>query len=96
MTFAEDTSTFFATNEFAVTATLNSVSVQGIFDEAYAPGTVGPYGMAGTSPVLTVATTNIPANPVGLSAVIRGSTYLVSAHEPDGTGISRLILEKNA
>lgn len=74
-------------------ATLNGVAVTGIFDNANALGSVGPYSMASTQPTLTLPTTSVPANPVGLSAVVGAVTYLVAAHEPDGTGVSRLLLE---
>lgn len=89
----EDLSTFFSAAEFASAVTLNGVPVTGIFDNANALGSVGPYGMASTQPTLTLPTTSVPANPVGLSAVVGAVTYLVAAHEPDGTGVSRLLLE---
>ena len=92
--FVEDLTAFFdATNGFAQAVTINGSSVSAIFDNANALGSVGPYGMASTQPMLTLPTTSVPANPVGLSAVVGAVTYLVAAHEPDGTGISRLLLE---
>lgn len=92
--FVEDTSTFFA--DFGVPCTLGGAAVSGIFDNGYALGSVGPFGMASTQPVLTLATASVPANPVGITAVVGGGAYLVAAHEPDGTGISRLLLEASA
>jgi len=92
--FAEDLSAFMNTSEFATTVTLNGVSTAAIFDAAYALGSVGTFGMASSQPVLTLATADVPANPAGLSVVANGASYVVSGHEPDGTGISRLILEK--
>ena len=89
----EDLSAFFSAAEFASTVTVNGVTVAAIFDNANALGSVGPYGMASTQPTLTLPTTSVPANPVGLSAVVGAVTYLVAAHEPDGTGVSRLLLE---
>lgn len=77
-----------------VTATVNNISVQGIFDNAYQLATVGTYGMASTAPVLTIKTSDVPTNPVGTGVVVNGTNYQIAAHEPDGTGISRLILEK--
>lgn len=91
--FAEDISAFFSPAELASTVTVNGVSVSAMFDNGYASGDVGVLGMAGTQPVLTLATADVPANPVGLSAVVASTSYLVAAHEPDGTGISRLVLE---
>ena len=92
--FVEDLTAFFdTTNGFAQAVTINGSSVSAIFDNANALGSVGPYGMASTQPMLTLPTTSVPANPVGLSAVVGAVTYLVAAHEPDGTGVSRLLLE---
>lgn len=79
--------------EFAETVTLNGVSVPALFDAGYALAQVGPYGMASSQPALTLATASVPATPVGATAVANGTTYVVATHEPDGTGISRLILE---
>lgn len=95
---AEDLTPFFDTDSgFATTATVNGViGVPVIFDNGYALGSVGPYGMASTQPSLTLCTADVPATPVGVSVVVGAVTYLVAAHEPDGTGISRLLLEASA
>lgn len=93
MAMTEDLSVFFDATEFADAVTVGGVAVQGIFDAAYAAASVGAYGMAGSAPALTLATASVPADPVGLAAVVGGVSYLVAAHEPDGTGISRLLLE---
>lgn len=74
-------------------AVVNGAAVAGIFDNGYQPGNVGAFGMAGTQPGFTVPTASVPANPVGMTVVVGGVSYLVAAHEPDGTGISRLLLE---
>jgi hypothetical protein len=93
MAMTEDLSVFFSATEFADAATLGGVAVTGIFDSAYASASVGAFGMAGSAPALTLPTASVPADPVGLAAVVNGVSYLVAAHEPDGTGISRLLLE---
>lgn len=79
-----------------VEATLNGVAISAIFDNGYSLGSVGPMGMASTQPSLTLPTASVPANPVGLTVVVGGVSYLVACHEPDGTGISRLLLESGA
>lgn len=91
--FAEDLSAFMNVAEFSITVTLNGHTVAAIFDNGSATGSVGAFGMSSTQPQLTIATTDVPVNPVGQAAVANGVNYLVAAHEPDGTGISRLILE---
>ena len=94
--FAEDLSAFFNPAEMADSITLNSVAVSAMFDNGYALGNVGTMGAAGAQPILTLATTNVPANPVGTLAVVNGTTYSVAAHEPDGTGVSTLYLERTS
>lgn len=94
--FAENISAFFNPAEMADSITLNSVAVSAMFDNGYALGNVGTMGAAGAQPILTLATTNVPANPVGTLAVVNGTTYSVAAHEPDGTGVSTLYLERTS
>ena len=74
-------------------ATVAGVVVEGIFDNAYQLGSVGQAGFASTQPVLTTATSGLPTDPVGQLAVVNGKNYTVAAHEPDGTGLSVLMLE---
>ena len=95
--FAEDTSLMFDTTlGFAQLATVGGASVAVIFDNASAPATVGPYGMASSQPAITLPTAQVPSDPVGTAVVVNAVAYLVAAHEPDGTGISRLLLEATA
>ena len=76
-------------------ATLAGAAVRSIFENGYALGQVG-IGMASTQPTFTLATAGIVGEPVGQSLVIGSTTYYIAAHEPDGTGVSRLVLEKTA
>lgn len=80
--------------DFAVDATVNGQAVRAIFDNGYALGAVGLAGMAGVQPTLTLPTASVPAQPVGLPVVVNATNYAVAAHEPDGTGVSRLLLER--
>lgn len=75
------------------TATIGSAVVPGIFDNGYALGAVGMSGMASTQPTFTMATGSLVGEAVGRSLQINGVAYIVAAHEPDGAGISRLLLE---
>ena len=70
--------------------------VRGIFDDGHSVGGVGAAGMAGTQPTFTLLTASLVGEPVGKSIVVNGFTYVVGAHEPDGTGVSRLFLERTA
>lgn len=99
MFFSDDTPGFVQTN-------LAGVPVGGIFDSAYALADVGGAGMASTQPTFTLPTASVPPRvvdwftffseprqPVDLQVTIHRKTYQVVAHEPDGTGVSVLMLE---
>lgn len=90
--FAEDLAAYFT--DFAATScTVGGVSVRAIFDNGYALGDVG-LGMAGTQPSLRVRTAALVGDPVGQAVAVGAVAYTVAAHEPDGTGISLLLLER--
>lgn len=92
--FTEDTSAYFdTTTGFAQLATVGGVAVGIIFDNGYALGNVGLMGMASSQPAITLKTSDVPANPVGSAVTVGSVAYVVGAHEPDGTGLSRLVLE---
>lgn len=74
-------------------ATLAGSVVRGIFENAHEPADVGMSGMASTQPAFTLPTASVQGEAVGQSLVVNGASYLVAAHEPDGTGVSRLLLE---
>lgn len=71
-----------------------TTGIRATFDEPYAHASVGDAGMASSDPALTLATADVPALPVGKPVVVRGLDYTITAHMPDGFGLSRLVLEK--
>ena len=73
-------------------ATLNGLEVAGIFDNAYHAGDIG-IGMASTQPAFTTLTAHVVGEAVGQLLTIGDAGYYVAAHEPDGTGMSLLLLE---
>ena len=94
MSFVEDLSPFFNPAEFADTANLGGVVVAGIFDNAYQLGDVGDVGFAAAQPMFMVASNTLATSPVGQSLSVNGVNYIVAASEPDGTGVTRLLLER--
>lgn len=93
MAMAENLAAFFSTSVFAVDATLDGVAVTGIFDRAYQADSVGGNGFATPQPQFTLPTANVPAQVTGKTLVIGPRSYTVAVHEPDGTGVSALVLE---
>lgn len=97
--FVEDLAPFFDAESVGVSiATVNGVEGVGVqYSAAYALGNVGTLGMASSQPAITLPDTAVPADPVGTAVVITQGqgvgSYLVAASEPDGTGITVLVLE---
>lgn len=100
MAMVEDLTPFFNASEFADMAALDGdEAVPVIFDNAYVRADVGGLGMASTQPAVTVPTAAVPASPRGKSAVVTSTVhgtlhFKIVDHEPDGTGVSVLFLEK--
>lgn len=90
MAFTEDLDQFVDTNDFAITVTIGGVSVSAIFDNEAADALMA----SGTQPVLTVKSSDVSATARGTAVVVNGTNYTVAKIEPDGTGFSRVILEK--
>lgn len=90
MSFAEDLSVFFDTDEFADAATYNGATINGIFDNAYFEG----QGIQSSQPVFTCPTASVPNALHGDELVRAGVTFRVVGVEPDGTGVTLLRLEK--
>jgi hypothetical protein len=88
MALDEDFAEFMA--DFGVSAKVGATVITGIFDNAEAD----TFGIvANTRSVLTVATEDIPAASVGTTVVVDGTTYTIAELQPDGTGITRLMLK---
>ncbi len=76
----------------AVDATLAGRPVRGILEGGYELARIGQIGMDSSSHAFTLASADVGTKPGGATLVIGSETYTVVGHEPDGTGISRLIL----
>lgn len=86
--FVENLAPFFS--DFAVTATLDGASVRGIFDNQY----VDVLGVASRQPIFTLPTADAAAATQASVLVVEGVTYRVRTIEPDGTGVTVLMLER--
>lgn len=83
---------FFA--DFGTVCAVGAQSTSGIFSTPHELGGLGITGMAATQPTLIVRTASVAADPVGLAATVGAVSYIVAAAEADGTGISRLLLDR--
>ena len=93
MNYTEDLPAFL--DDFGViaqggTCTLNGVSAEGIFDNGYNAS----FGMDGTQPSLLVKSSDASGAVRGTAVVVNSVSYTVQGIEPDGTGMTKLILEK--
>lgn len=79
-----------------VVGVLGGVTVSGIFDQAYDVAGVGLSGMSSGTPAFTLPTSAVPASPVGVVLVVNAVNYVVAEHQPDGSGLSVLLLERTA
>lgn len=87
------TAPFFNAQHFAQEAVLGEVAVLGIFDDASAVGDVGELGMATTHPTLLLPSAQVPAAVRGMQVQVAGQHFTVEDAQPDGTGMTLLVLE---
>lgn len=86
--FVEPLSPFMA--DFAQTCTVAGATVKGIFDNDYAD----PMGMVGSTPSLLAASAEVASAVLGTTVVINAINYTVAKIQPDGTGLTRLLLQE--
>lgn len=80
--------------DFGVDATIGASTVRVIFDAEYeaALGT----GMEAAGPRCTGATADLATAVQGTAITIAAVAYKVASHQPDGTGLTTLVLECSA
>ena len=86
---ASDRGEFLNTDDFALVATYQGASIDGIFWDQF----VEINGIESSRPTFLTAATNIPDDPHDNTIVIDSINYLIVGHQPDGTGLVTLILE---
>lgn len=90
MAFDEDLSLFLSSDGFATTGTLkNGDTITGIFDSAY----LDSLSVDSSSPVFLCASGDILGLGRGDEIEIDGIMYCVARLEPDGTGMTNIVLE---
>lgn len=83
---------FLSTDDFAVAATVGASTVPGILADQY----IETLEVPGSRPVFTCRSSDVTAASIvfNTSMVIGGVTYKVKVIQPDGTGMTRLVLEE--
>ena len=96
---ADDRSYFYAVDDFGVAATYtpaggSASSVSGIFDNDFVEvETGGSVSFAQQQATFMCRTADVSAAAEGDSLVIGGENYIIRIVQPDGTGMTNLILE---
>lgn len=97
--FADNIDAFFRLNGHGVAATYTRAGVAkqitGIFDRDYfAADMGGRVAVSSSQPRFTCASAALPSGAGnGDTLAINGTTYTVRVVEPDGTGVTQLVLE---
>jgi len=91
---ADDLTPFFVAGEFCDEEdTLNGASVLGMFDDAYVVNGAG-FGLSDTTTAYHMATASVPPLVEGMHLIHKHVEYNVVDQQPDGSGITTLVLEK--
>lgn len=94
--FTEDLTVFFDTaNGFAETVTYQGTHIDVIFDDAFVNIGVGQFGgVESRKPACLAREADVPSVAHGHTVKRGAVTYHVIGVEPDGTGVTLLVLEK--
>jgi len=90
MAMIETLSAFFDTADFAVAATYNTATVNGIFSHEY----VDIEGVEGERPTFTCVESDVSGIAHGDALTVNATVYTIAGVQPDGTGIVLLVLSE--
>tara|TARA_R110002153_G_scaffold162798_2_gene315339 strand:- start:550 stop:861 length:312 start_codon:yes stop_codon:yes gene_type:complete len=97
---ATELAIFFEANDFAVTASYtpqggSSTNILGIYDQEYLElDSGGSVAFAINQPRFQCDTASVPSAAEGDTLVVSGINYKIVVVQPDGTGVTTLVLEK--
>jgi len=93
---AADRAIFFEVDDFATAATFGGGTVNGIFDNEFVEVDAGGgVGFALVQPRFQCRTQDVSSASEGDAITIDGTAYTIRVVQPDGTGITTLVLEKD-
>ena len=92
---ADERAIFFNVDDFGVAATYNGGTVNGIFDnEFFEADAGGMVAVAIQQPRFLCRTSDVSAAAEGDGIVINSVSYVIRVVQPDGTGMTTLVLEE--
>lgn len=96
-TFKQDLTTdlddvFLDNEEFAVDVIYNTVTFGGIFDDGFIDSADDGIAVESTAPQVQVKTSDVTAASHGDSITVDGTVYKIIGKQPDGTGMSLILL----
>ena len=90
-----DLTTFLNSDEFAVEVTYGAATIKGIFDNAFIADTQDGIEVETRVPQVTIKTSDISGLVHGDTLNINATVYNVIGIEPDGTGVTRVLLSQD-
>jgi hypothetical protein len=97
---ATELAIFFDADDFGVTASYtpsggSASNVKGIFDNEFFEAGVGEVGVAIQQPRFVCRTSDVSAAAEGDAITINSVAYTIRVVQPDGTGVTTLVLEED-
>jgi hypothetical protein len=83
------------TDDFAVSITYNSATINGIFDKEFAQTAEGEVAIESTVPQVLVKDSDIVGAAHGDVMTINGINYNIIGIQPDGTGSTLILLSQD-
>ncbi len=99
MTFKNDLTNdldiFLNENEHAVDVTYQAATIQGIFDAEFSSVAEGETGIESTAPQVLVKTSDVSSAVHGQTMTINSVVYNIIGIQPDGTGLTLIVLSQD-
>lgn len=92
MAFVEDFTAFFNIEEHATNATFDGSAIVGILEAPYAEAFSDEEGVSTSTPSFMCVEADVP-DPIGKELIVDGGRYQIEQAQPDGEGITTLILQ---
>ena len=90
-----DLDTFLNSDEFAVDITYGGGTIKGIFDNEFIANNQDEISVEDLQPQVIVKTSDVPGLAHGATMTIESVVYNVTGIQPDGTGLTVVILSKD-